>query len=72
MTFQSVLNGVPGAALQVMSRECAVKKEALSCCQATMSAIKTVDEKLTSHIRYLYFVSGGSNQQQGMETPCKD
>ena len=51
----------------MMSRECAVKKEALSCCQATMSAIKTVDEKLTSHIRYLYFVSGGSNQQQGRE-----
>ena len=54
-----------GAALQAMSKECPVKKDAVNYCKAAMTATKTVDDKLTSHIDYLYQVSGGSNRLQG-------
>ena len=48
-----------------MSKECPVKKDAVNYCKAAMTATKTVDDKLTSHIDYLYQVSGGSNRLQG-------
>ena len=54
-----------GAALQTMSKECPVRKEADRYCKAAMAAIKSVDDQLTGHIAYLYQVSGGSSQQQG-------
>ena len=53
-----------GAALQTMSKECPVRKEADRYCKAAMAAIKSVDDQLTGHIAYLYQVSGGSSQQQ--------